>query len=135
MPKPSAARRTPRLVRPPARPRAYATYGRGLLMLGAPLILLLVFGWGRSPYAAWLIAANVLALLLFRHDKRQARRTGVTRVPELLLLGLLVAGGTVGGAVGMLLPPRHKTRKPLFWAALIAGTLLAVILWLRFQPS
>lgn len=131
LPKPTPVRLGVRRARPAARPNAYVTYGRGLAVLTLILGVLLVVGGGWSPYPAWLVVANGLALILFRHDKRQAQRAGATRVPEAILLMLLVAGGAAGGAVGMLLPPRHKTRKPLFWTALIVGTALAIFLWPR----
>ena len=78
----------------------------------------------------WLVFINLVTLLTFRYDKRQAQRNGARRTPEATLLLLLAAGGVVGGAVGMYLRPRHKTRKTRFVVVLIAAsTLYAYLLY------
>ena len=60
----------------------------------------------------YLILINALALLLMRADKQKARRRQ-WRIPEALLFGAALLGGSAGGVLGMLLFA-HKTRKPLF---------------------
>jgi len=66
--------------------------------------------------AAWLLALNGLAALLFWHDKRAAagRRR---RVPEARLLLVALMGGSIG-AVAAQQALRHKTRKQPFAARL-----------------
>lgn len=75
-------------------------------------------------YWVWLLVSNVVTFAFFRFDKGQAQRIGAMRVPEVVLLGLLVAGGVLGGAGGMWLRPRHKTNKPIFLLVLIGAMLL-----------
>ena len=60
----------------------------------------------------YLILINALALLLMRADKQKARRRQ-WRIPEALLFGTALLGGSAGAVLGMLLFA-HKTRKPLF---------------------
>ncbi len=114
------------------RPRsAYRTYWLAAGLIALLLVAVLLIWWDWSLVATWLVVVNVLAWILLRHDKGQAQREGATRVPEAILLTLLVAGGTLGGAIGMLVPTHHKTRKPIFWIALGVGALLVVFLWAR----
>lgn len=62
--------------------------------------------------SAYFYTINLLALALFGIDKRRAKRGG-RRIPELWLLAVAVAGGSVG-AIGGMLSFRHKKRKPRF---------------------
>jgi len=78
---------------------------------------------------AWIGAASVVAFALALADKARARRGG-RRVPERVLLGAALAGGSPGLLLGMLLA-RHKTRKPSFllgFAAVVA--LQGALAWL-----
>jgi uncharacterized membrane protein YsdA (DUF1294 family) len=113
---------------------AYTTYWRAAGIVGLLIILAVMLGLGWSLFAAWLVTVNGVTWLLLRHDKGQAQRPGAMRVPEAVLLTLLVAGGTLGGLVGMLFPTHHKTRKPIFWVALVAGAIL-VLLLVFYVPS
>jgi uncharacterized membrane protein YsdA (DUF1294 family) len=61
---------------------------------------------------AWLLAVNLVTLAFYGHDKARAR-VGGRRVPEAVLHGLALAGGTPGAYLGMSLF-RHKTIKPAF---------------------
>ena len=77
---------------------------------------------------AYLAAANVITALLYGADKAKARR-GAWRIPERVLLGCGICGGTLGALLGMRLF-HHKTRHWYFteintaallaWAALLA---------------
>ena len=60
----------------------------------------------------YLIAINILTFLIFGIDKRKARK-GKWRIPEATLIGLAVAGGSIGALLGMSLF-RHKTQKRKF---------------------
>lgn len=68
--------------------------------------------------ATWIAAASAVAFVLTLLDKSRARR-GRWRIPEATLLGVALAGGSPGLALGMLVA-RHKTRKPGFLAAFAA---------------
>lgn len=98
-------------------------------------LALFLLGW--LPYGAWLAGGTVATFVLFALDKRQAQAGG-WRVPERLLLGLMLAGGVIGGLLGML-GLRHKTQHRTFWTVLwIALALHAgIVFWwvLRLGPQ
>ena len=80
----------------------------------------------------YLLAADVLAMLLMLSDKRRARR-GERRIPEATLFLAALLGGALGGTVGMFLF-RHKTRHLSFRVgfpliALIQAGLCIWYLW------
>lgn len=60
----------------------------------------------------YLLAVNVLSLVLMAQDKSRARR-GRRRIPERVLFLAAILGGSVGGIAGMYLF-RHKTRHLCF---------------------
>lgn len=66
---------------------------------------------------AWVGVASVAAFGLCVADKSRAR-AGRGRVPERVLLGVALAGGSPGLVLGMLVA-RHKTRKASFLARLV----------------
>ena len=84
-------------------------------------------------YWIWLLVMNIAAFMLFRHDKRLAQQSGARRISESSLLTLMLVGGFVGGGLGMMIRPRHKTRKPVFWLVLVAACVLhaLLIVWWR----
>lgn len=92
------------------------------------LILTWITGW--QPYFIWLATINVVTFLFFGFDKSQAR-TGNTRIPELVLLSMILLGGFIGGWLGRLVF-HHKTRKQKFLIVLIISTALHlfIIYWL-----
>ena len=55
---------------------------------------------------------NVVSFIVYGIDKLKAVN-GWWRIPERVLLGAAVIGGSAGAYLGMMLF-RHKTRKPLF---------------------
>ena len=67
-----------------------------------PLGVMLVF----------LIVVNIVSFLLIEEDKKRAER-GQWRIPEAVLLGFALLGGSIGGELAMVLH-RHKTRKITF---------------------
>lgn len=78
---------------------------------------------------AWVAAASLAAFAAAGWDKAAARGRR-RRVPERVLLGLALAGGSPGLAAGML-AFRHKTRKAPFVLALLAiGALQGMAAWL-----
>ncbi|MCB9831345.1 MAG: DUF1294 domain-containing protein [Planctomycetes bacterium] len=78
------------------------------LALAAVLALVLDWHW----LGAWLLAANLSALMLWAFDKIQARRGG-WRVPELALHLMSILGATPAAFIGMKFL-RHKTMKMHF---------------------
>ncbi|WP_188670063.1 DUF1294 domain-containing protein [Neptunicoccus cionae] len=72
------------------------------------------------PLGAYLGVINLLTVLLFRHDKRQAEKRG-WRVPENTLLALAILGGSLGAKWAQY-ALRHKTRKQPF--ALVLNLIL-----------
>jgi uncharacterized membrane protein YsdA (DUF1294 family) len=74
-------------------------------------------------------AVNLTAFAYFGYDKLCAR-TGARRVPEAVLHGLALAGGSVGAFLAMGLF-RHKTAKGRFRLAfwLIVALQLTVCAW------
>jgi uncharacterized membrane protein YsdA (DUF1294 family) len=89
--------------------------------------------------ALWLLLVNAVAYAAMAIDKSQAvasARRRVWRVPEAMLLGLAVLGGSPG-ALAAQQRLRHKTRKQPFAALLLAiaglqlGGVIGWLLWLR----
>ena len=80
---------------------------------------------------AWIIGINLVTFIYYGFDKRRAKNNG-RRVPEAALLGLGLAGGSLGAYVGMRWF-RHKTIKGrfqiLFWGivALQAAIIALVV--------
>ena len=79
-----------------------------------------------SLYVAWLAAWSVVTFAAYAIDKAQARRAG-WRIPEVALHGLAIAGGAVGGWVG-LLALRHKTRHPVFPLVLAVALTIQIVI-------
>ena len=78
--------------------------------LVAALIIFGLLGW-YSPfpiYLGWLIAISLISFIYFGWDKMKARNDSDVRIPEVVLHILNLAGGFIGGFVGMQLF-RHKT--------------------------
>ena len=84
--------------------------GLAAAALGTFAVLALVLSV--SLYVAWLAAWSVVTFAAYAIDKAQARRGG-WRIPEMALHALAIAGGAIGGWVGLLVL-RHKTRHPIF---------------------
>jgi uncharacterized membrane protein YsdA (DUF1294 family) len=106
--------------------------GLGLAAAGAVLLWWGLNGsWSWEPWAAaWLASINVTTFGYYAWDKVRARSAN-RRVPEVVLHGLALVGGSVGAYLGMRLF-RHKTIKGtfriLFWA--IVALQATVIVWL-----
>jgi len=81
-------------------------------MAAAGMAAVLALGLALDGVLSWLLAINLVALLAYGYDKWVAGSKR-TRVPELVLLGLTVVGGTLGAVVGMCWF-QHKTAKGSF---------------------
>lgn len=77
---------------------------------------------------AYLFAINVITFAVFCLDKKRAIDRG-SRFPEATSLGLSLAGGALGGIVGMRVA-RHRTSKWYFAAGLPAFIILHIALFL-----
>ena len=105
----------------------------------AAVILLAAVGLALWQWTAlhpgwiYLIAVSVITFLFYGYDKFQARQNG-TRIPELVLHLLTLAGGTIGALPGQILF-RHKTKKWLFRLVFILIVIIqaGVITWWSIQ--
>ncbi|NJN65705.1 MAG: DUF1294 domain-containing protein [Chloroflexaceae bacterium] len=80
------------------------------------------------PYVTWLGAWTIATFLFYGFDKFQARREG-GRVPEIVLHGMVLAGGFIGGFLGLLMV-RHKTQHGSFVLVPVLSALLhAGLMW------
>jgi uncharacterized membrane protein YsdA (DUF1294 family) len=101
--------------------------GRALTLALALMLALLLAGM-RQLLPAWLAGISVATLAAYGYDKVAARGARL-RVPERVLLGLALVGGTPGALAAMVLF-HHKTRKRSFLLRflLIVGAQLGVLL-------
>src|SRR5688500_3257226 len=97
------------------RPQTFhAAVATGVTVVLLLLLVLLIHpdrGWWQY-LGLWLAAINVTAFGYYGYDKHQAKQAG-PRVPEVVLHGLALAGGSIGAYAGML-TFRHKTIKGPF---------------------
>ena len=77
-----------------------------------PQRLVLSIGQDHTPLVVYLVVVNIATLVLFCVDKARAAK-GAWRIREGVLLGLVLAGGSVGGLLGML-AAHHKVRTTYF---------------------
>lgn len=80
----------------------------------------------------WLLAVNVIALIVYGLDKARARQRA-WRVREAHLLGLALAGGSAGACLAMWMF-RHKTSKSSFrrsmYSIITLQALAAMAIWI-----
>jgi len=95
-----------------------------ILAAGLVVVISLALIWltNLNPFLIWMSAVNVVTFILYGYDKTQAK-IGGTRVPEIVLHGLALAGGFLGGWLGRWIF-HHKTRKPIFTLILTFSTVL-----------
>jgi uncharacterized membrane protein YsdA (DUF1294 family) len=106
-----------------------------VLALGAATALCWFLGFGTSPTGlamAYLLSINFVTFAYFGLDKMQARRQG-RRIPEAVLHGLSLVGGSIGALAAMRFF-RHKTLKTGFqvilWLLVILQiAIVALICW------
>ena len=82
-----------------------------------------------------MVAVNFTTFGYYAYDKSQARKLPQgNRIPEAVLHGLAILGGTPGAYLGMVVL-RHKTIKPafrlVFWMTVVFQVLLAASLVYR----
>jgi uncharacterized membrane protein YsdA (DUF1294 family) len=119
-------------------PRTFYSLVAILSIAGGTALLWYLLGshaeveWVLVPY---LVVTNIVAFAYYGHDKLMARHKG-RRVPELVLHGLAVVGGSLGALAGMRLF-RHKTVKGrfrgVFWAILVAQVVIVAVLFARLR--
>lgn len=78
----------------------------------------------------YLFIVNALALLFMCLDKQLAK-LHKRRIPEAVLLGTALSGGSVGILLGMALF-HHKTRKPKFYITVPLMLAVQLFLLLRY---
>jgi len=61
----------------------------------------------------YLIAINIIGLVVMQLDKSASRKRNAQRIPERTLFLIAILGGSFGSSLGMFLF-RHKTRKFIF---------------------
>jgi uncharacterized membrane protein YsdA (DUF1294 family) len=93
-------------------------------------LLLALWRLGLAPVYGALVGINVVTLLLYGYDKRQAV-VGATRVPELALHTGALLGGSPGAFLGQQLF-RHKTRKFRFQVVFVAIVVFQVAAMLAY---
>ena len=79
-----------------------------------------------NPFYIYLILINAIGMLLMLADKSKAKK-GSSRIPEKLLLGLGLLGGSLGCTLGMYIF-HHKTRKQAFAMGFPAALFLHIVL-------
>jgi uncharacterized membrane protein YsdA (DUF1294 family) len=93
-------------------------------------VLLLHLPWSAGwLFLAWLVGINLTTFGWYVYDKRLAV-TGGWRVPEVVLHGLALAGGTLGAILAMRLF-RHKTVKRSFrlWFGVVVVIQGLLLVW------
>ena len=113
-------------------PARTAGLGLGAILLVATIAL--AYYERLPPEAAWIAAINPVTFAAFALDKARAIRGG-RRVPERVLLGLSLLGGSPAAAAAMT-TLRHKTRKVAFLVPFAAIVLLqvAALAWWVARP-
>lgn len=79
-----------------------------------------------EEFLIYAIAVNVAAFLMYGIDKWKAQHD-VRRIPEKMLIGIAVVGGSAGAYLGMQMF-RHKTRKPKFYIGIPLIFLIQLII-------
>ena len=104
----------------------YRLFTLAALLAGSAVAVALRLRFGVDWLIAYLVGVNVATILLYAYDKAAAIRQPWLRVPEWVLHGAALAGGTPAALVaqGVL---RHKTIKPSFRAWFVAIVILQVL--------
>ena len=103
----------------------------GWLGLGGAGLVTVLLSQFIHPIAAWIMAINLSAMVMYRSDKAlaQSNQLDKLRVPEMILWLLETVGGTIGAVIAMwFIRPRHKTQSPDFLLPFFGIALLQLIL-------
>ena len=104
-------------------PSRAAAFGLAAILVGATIALHQIgLGW----FGAWLVGINVATWPVYAWDKRRAGVEG-RRVPEVVLLGLALVGGSPA-AIAAMIGLHHKTRKAAFLVPFACVLALQVML-------
>lgn len=109
-------------------------YGLGAIALAVGGMAALRIVYSLEWLVAWLIAVNAVALVFFGLDKMLGMIGGWgVRVPEVVLLGIVLGGGGGGGIAGMFFF-RHKIGKLRFQIAfwLVVALQITAVIWFFF---
>jgi uncharacterized membrane protein YsdA (DUF1294 family) len=86
---------------------------------------------GVTPVFVFLASINLVTYLVYRYDKLASGRQNALRVPNFVLAGLAVCGGSIGALIGMYARTAwhktgHKYRLPraVVWLSLFALVVL-----------
>ena len=105
------------------------------LLAGSVVTVALRLRFGVDWLLAYLAGVNVATVVLYAYDKAAAVRGRGLRVPERVLHGVVLAGGTPGALVAQS-AFRHKTVKRSFrtwFVAIVAVQVLVVAVWVYFR--
>lgn len=108
----------------------YYFFSCAAIFIGACAFGLICWYVGWNLLVSYLVSVNVAACTLAVFDKGIAGK-GATRVPEAVLWGVALIGGSAGLILAMHFF-RHKIRKAKFMLALIAILALQVAIFDRF---
>ena len=90
-----------------------------------PLAGIALLGRGEAPYAVlYMLVISAVAVLFYGYDKAVAG-SGATRIPEVVLVGIALAGGAAASLLAQELF-RHKTKKLEFRAICVIALLLQI---------
>ncbi len=89
----------------------YFTFGI-LALLGTSFLAYYFYRWNTGLLLAYLLGVNIATLFLYAYDKLIAGRS-FPRVPEIVLQGLAIAGGSPAALAAQKML-RHKTVKKSF---------------------
>jgi len=108
----------------------WSTIGFGVSLIGTGA---LVLGLGWDLILSWFLVINLMTFSFYGLDKFQARRDGA-RIPEVVLLGMVAAGGTPLALLARQIF-HHKTIKRGFraWLWLIIVVQLILIGWAAYR--
>lgn len=86
-----------------------------------------------KPVFLYLILINAAGFLFMLADKQKARKN-LWRIPERVLMGIAVFGGSLGVLMGMY-AYRHKTKHPRFTLGvpviLAVQIVIVILLWMQ----